>query len=76
MLATRGPVYRGEESAGFEAHDGCGCSAMIVYDRLAWTPEDGPEREFYDLWFDTTKGLSGKDALNTFRRAYENLPAV
>lgn len=30
-LAGRGPVYRSEKSAGFEAHDHCACTAEPVY---------------------------------------------
>ena len=32
MLADRGEVYRSEETADFEAHDHCGCSAAASYD--------------------------------------------
>jgi hypothetical protein len=31
-LASRGAVYKSEQTASFEAHDHCGCSAMPVYD--------------------------------------------
>lgn len=31
-LASRGAVYKSEDTAGFEAHDHCGCMAMPVYD--------------------------------------------
>ncbi len=30
-LASRGAVYKSEDTAGFEAHDHCGCSAMAVF---------------------------------------------
>lgn len=77
MLASRGPVYTGQASASFQAHDGCACSAMAVYDRRdGLTPQAD---DFSDLWHTVTPGLSGKDALNAFRRALESsaaLPAV
>lgn len=31
-LATRGAVYKGEDTAGFQAHDHCTCSAEPVFD--------------------------------------------
>jgi hypothetical protein len=37
LLAGRGPVYKGEGTAGFQAHDHCSCSAEPVYRRdAAW----------------------------------------
>jgi hypothetical protein len=33
MLAGRGPAYKGERTASFEAHDHCACSAEPVYSR-------------------------------------------
>jgi len=30
-LASRGAVYKSEQTAGFQAHDHCGCTAMPVY---------------------------------------------
>lgn len=38
-LASRGAVYKTEQSASFEAHDHCGCSAMPVFDRRAVIPD-------------------------------------
>lgn len=66
MLASRGPVY-GEASADFEAHDGCSCTAEPVYDTAAaWPPG---AREARELWDESTRGLSGPEALTAFRRA-------
>lgn len=67
MLASRGPVYKGQASADFAAHDGCGCSAKPVYSREAPWPAGSLQHK--DLWNQSTKGKSGKDALNAFRRA-------
>lgn len=42
LLASRGPVYR-EETADFDAHDGCGCGIEPVYgDNYQW-PENSRE---------------------------------
>lgn len=35
-LASRGPVYKTEASAGFEAHDHCGCMAEPFYRGSQW----------------------------------------
>lgn len=67
MLVGRGPVYRGERSANFEAHDNCSCSAEPVYrDDAAWTPG---ARRYADLWEKSTAGLGGDEARNAFRLA-------
>jgi hypothetical protein len=59
MLASRGPVY-GEESADFQAHDNCACTAEPVYDReTEWTPGARAARELWDR----------TGSLNEFRRA-------
>ena len=70
MLVGRGPVY-GAQSAFFDAHDGCGCSAELVYegDGYEW-PGGQRARDLSDLWASSTKGTSGSDAINAFRRAY------
>lgn len=67
MLASRGPVYRSEESAGFQAHDGCSCSLEPVYRRDADWPAGA--RRYQELWQETTRGLSGDEARNAFRQA-------
>jgi hypothetical protein len=69
MLASRGPVYGTEASAKFEAHDACACTAEPVYSRDA--PWPGRAVEFQELWHYATQGYSGKDAINAFRRLYE-----
>lgn len=69
MLASRGPVYRTEVSAGFQAHDHCACTAEPVYSRQA--PWPGRGAEFRRLYRQATQGYSGRDAINAFRRAYE-----
>lgn len=66
MLASRGPEYGSEDTAAFEAHDGCQCGAEPVYrDDAAWPANSERYRE---LWDEHAAG-SGGDALNAFRRA-------
>ncbi len=74
MLASRGPVYKSAETAtvtsrGRRYHDHCYCQPVPVYSRDAAWP--GQARQFEALWQETTKGKSGRDAVNAFRRAYE-----
>lgn len=47
MLAGRGPVYKTDRTAGFQAHDHCACSAEPVYRDGAGTtpPPQPPARE-------------------------------
>jgi hypothetical protein len=78
MLASRGPVYhnratasltteRSKRGPGEQYHDHCGCSAEPSFNRDTDWP--ARNRGFEQLWKDTTEGLSGKHALNAFRRA-------
>jgi hypothetical protein len=46
-LAARGPVYKSEQSADFQAHDHCGCAAEAFYRGSAWP---GRAREFRDTY--------------------------
>jgi hypothetical protein len=72
MLVSRGPVYKSERSASFR-HDGepyhynCDCEVVPVFDKNNW-----PGREDYieaqRLWYETTGGKGGRDALNALRR--------
>lgn len=65
MLASRGPVFS-SDAADFEAHDHCSCTAEPVYAGSRWP---GKGREFRDMWNRETRGLSGQEARNAFRRA-------
>lgn len=82
MLASRGAVYRSAETAGrvqasrftggsaFAWHDHCGCIAAPV-----WDPDDPlltRADDLYDLWVQVTQGHSGQDAINVWRRYWEN----
>ncbi|OHV42196.1 hypothetical protein BBK14_11280 [Parafrankia soli] len=63
MLISRGPVYRSERSARFEAHDHCGCTAAPYYGGA----ESAQTRKYQALWRETAAGKD--DQLNRFRRA-------
>jgi hypothetical protein len=69
MLASRGPVYFSESSAGFLPHDNCHCVPMPVFSRRTAWP--GDNAAYARLWRSSTQGYSGQDAINAFRRAYE-----
>lgn len=66
MIASRGPVF-GDDTANFDAHDHCSCSAEPVYrSDAAWPPG---ARQYRQLWDEVTAGLSGADARLAFRNA-------
>jgi hypothetical protein len=78
MLAGRGPVYKSEQSADFQAHDHCACTAEPVYKGSAWP---GRGREFKQLYNQAIRDASAageldrgtsNDLLNAFRRAYDD----
>lgn len=50
MLVSRGPVYK-EQTAHFEAHNGCGCSVRVFFKGEAdggWSPDAKALRELWD----------------------------
>ena len=67
MLIGRGPVYKTERTASFEAHDSCWCEPEPVFDRDQPWPSGA--RELHDMWQDATRGH--RDQINAFRRAWE-----
>jgi hypothetical protein len=80
VLASRGPVYKADSFADSDprfigndsdvkVHDHCHCQIVQVYGRDQVMP--AINRDFERLWTSSTKGFSGNDALNAFRRAYE-----
>lgn len=72
MLASRGPVYLTEDSAGFRAHDHCACTAEPVYHADA--PWPGRAQEFHRLWMEHIhKRYSGAEARRQWRRIYEEI---
>lgn len=72
MLAGRGPVYLTAESAGFQAHPSCACTAEPVANNKAAWPGDAAY--YRRLWRDNIEGrFSGQDAINAWRRLYTDL---
>ncbi|MCK2237715.1 MULTISPECIES: hypothetical protein [unclassified Crossiella] len=77
MLASRGDLYLSKDSAQFadrggrreRYHDGCNCVPQPVFRRGAPLPDASAAAA--QLWSTVTKGLSGRDARNAFRRAHE-----
>lgn len=66
MLVSRGPVYKSERTASFQAHDHCACMAAAVFSRdEAWL---GNAEELQQQWDDATAGHSGKDAIRVWRQ--------
>jgi hypothetical protein len=65
MLATRGAVFTAD-TADFEAHDHCSCSAEAAYEGSAMPLTSQALRSQWDT---VTAGLSGDDAINAFRSA-------
>lgn len=69
MLIGRGPTYKTEQSAGFKAHDHCGCVPSPIFSRnAAWPAGSRAIRAFYDR---ATAEFSGTDKIRAFRRAWE-----
>lgn len=78
MLASRGPVYKTRKSGistgdprGKPArfHDHCDCTVEPVYSPDTAWPAASVHAD--KLWAQSTRGVSGKDAINAFRVAYE-----
>jgi hypothetical protein len=74
MLAGRGPTYKTEKSADFEAHDGCGCSAEPLF-KGGSPPEQAAEyaREWNEAQRlarqdGTSSTGTSNNALNNYRR--------
>jgi hypothetical protein len=65
MVASKGIIAGDEASAGFEAHGHCGCTAEPAFEGTPVRPDN---ERLARAWKDATKGLSGTDALNAFRR--------
>jgi hypothetical protein len=75
MLAGRGPVYKGELTAGFDPHPHCSCSAEPVYRRDADWPAGGREhRATYEAAIKEARAAgelnrgTSNDSLNALRR--------
>jgi hypothetical protein len=73
MLESRGAVYKTESTARFQAHNHCACVPVPVF-----TKEDVKLLRDSDLalqWQQVTKGLSGGDARNAWRRYWDRQAA-
>ena len=66
MVASRGPVFKTQESASFEAHGHCGCSAEPFFEGSLPLPAN---ERFRQEWNEATSGLSGAEALNAYRQS-------
>lgn len=53
-------------------HPGCDCKIVPVFDTQGNWPGKQDYLEAQKLWKEVTKGYSGRDALNAFRRAVES----
>lgn len=51
VLASRGPVYKSEKTAGFRAHTGCDCEAVLVVKGQPWQG-DNEAALLQELWDD------------------------
>lgn len=71
MLATRGPTYKSEATAAFDAHDNCRCIAQPVFG--TWRPS-ASTKALQQVWQESTAGLSGDAARIAFRQALEGRP--
>lgn len=69
LLASRGPVYRTEKTGGFKSHDGCGCTAVPVFDPNA--PWPGRAEEFRKAYDENISGrFAGGDGNNEAVKAW------
>jgi hypothetical protein len=64
MLVSRGPVYKSEATANFQAHDHCGCKPVPVFSKTA--PWPGRAREYRRIYNQVAQGQP--DPLNAIRR--------
>lgn len=70
LLASRGAVYRSEESASFESHAHCACVAAPVFSRAdAKATRNNP---LYQQYKQATKGTSGQSAVKAWRRYWDS----
>lgn len=68
MLASRGVAYRSEKTSSFEAHNDCGCSSAPAFSRSQQLPGITDEAEA--VYLESTRGLSNKERLPAFRKAW------
>jgi hypothetical protein len=69
LLASRGPAYKSEGTSRFKSHDGCGCTAVPVFDANA--PWPGRAEEFRKQYDENISGkFAGGDGNNEAVRAW------
>ncbi|MEU1309170.1 hypothetical protein ABZ419_09770 [Streptomyces cinnamoneus] len=74
MLISRGVSYKSEASATYKDgdlfHDRCHCYAEPVFSRQQFGSSElfALNRQYEALWPEVTKGHTGRDALNAWRR--------
>lgn len=79
MLISRGAVYKSQQSAQYDDgdlyHVNCHCYAELMFSLSQYEndPRFALNREYSALWPQVTKGLSGNDALNAWRRYIDGL---
>lgn len=66
MIAGRGLIAKDAEDASFEAHGHCGCTAEPYFDGSRPIPAN---ERFRQEWDEATRGLSGNEARNAYRRS-------
>jgi hypothetical protein len=74
LLASRGPAYKSEGTSKFRAHDGCGCTAVPVFDVNApWPGNSERYREFYDqnIRGKFVGGDGNNEAVRAWRKIYD-----
>jgi hypothetical protein len=69
LLATRGAVYKTQQTGEFAAHDHCRCHVDPLF--ASHYEPTAQVREAQALYKASTKGLSGSEARNAFRRAVD-----
>lgn len=80
MLASRGPAYKSETTADFEAHDHCACGIEPAFDGYEWDPVAAKAAEawsaatdrngdWFQQWNDDYIARGGKAASDSAGRA-------
>jgi hypothetical protein len=69
LMASRGVVYKSERTASFEGHNSCGCVAAPAFTRDQEIPEIN--QLALHVYTESTHGLSNKDRLPAFRKAWD-----
>jgi hypothetical protein len=76
LLASRGVVYQSEETASFQAHNGCGCTVAAAFTRKQELPVINNQAQ--DIYYAATRNIKGArtqaNVLPAFRRAWAARP--